>query len=165
MKETVPQIIEILHILDDHQVEFIIVGGVCAVLHGAPITTFDLDLVHSRTPRNLNCLMNALVDLGAYYRGHPKQLNPDVETLASPGHHLLLTRLGPLDLLGTIERGLGYADLIGKSESVQIENQTHRILSLEYLIEIKEETFREKDRLMLVVLKQTLKEKEKNRKV
>jgi hypothetical protein len=39
-----------------------------------------------------------------------------------------------------------------------------RILSLEYLIEIKGETFREKDRLMLAVLKQTLKEREKNRK-
>jgi predicted nucleotidyltransferase len=163
MQESIPQIIEILRILNDHQVEFIIVGGVCAVLHGAPITTFDLDLVHSRTPGNLDCLMKALIELDTYYRGHPKQLKPDVESLASPGHHLFITRFGPLDLLGTIERGLGYAGLIGHSETVQIENLTYRILSLEYLIEIKEETFREKNRLMLAVLKQTLKEREKNR--
>jgi len=164
MQESVPQIIEILRVLDDHRVEFIIVGGVCAVLHGAPITTFDLDLVHSRAPDNLSCLLNALMDLDASYRGHPKQIKPDVESLASSGHHLLITRFGPLDLLGTIEKDLGYADLIGHSEDIQIENLTFRILSLEYLIEIKEETSREKDRLILPVLKHTLKERDKTRK-
>ena len=164
MQESVPQIIEIFRVLDDHRVEFIIVGGVCAVLHGAPITTFDLDLVHSRAPDNLNCLMNALMDLDASYRGQPKQIKPDVESLASPGHHLLITRFGPLDLLGTIEKDLGYADLIGHSQGIQIENLAFRILSLEYLIEIKEETSREKDRLILPILKHTLKEREKTKK-
>ena len=159
-----PQIIEILRVLDDHRVEFIIVGGVCAVLHGAPITTFDLDLVHSRAPDNLSCLLNALMDLDASYRGHPKQIKPDVESLASSGHHLLITRFGPLDLLGTIEKDLGYADLIEHSEEIQIENLAFRILTLEYLIEIKEETAREKDRLTLPVLKHTLKERDKTRK-
>ncbi|HEA68095.1 MAG TPA: hypothetical protein ENI07_14920, partial [Desulfobacterales bacterium] len=99
MQESVPQLIEIFRVLDNHQVEFIVVGGVCAVLHGAPITTFDLDLVHSRTPENLNCLLNALIDLKAYYRGHSKRIQPDVKSLASPGHHLLITRFGPLDFL------------------------------------------------------------------
>ena len=164
MQESVPQIIEIFRVLHEHRVEFIVVGGVCAVLHGAPITTFDLDLVHSRTPDNLKFLMNALMDLDAFYRGHPKQIKPDVESLASPGHHLLITRFGPLDLLGTIEKDLGYADLIGHSKKIQIENLAFRILSLEYLIEIKEETYREKDRLILPVLKHTLKEREKSEK-
>lgn len=164
MQESVPQIIEIFRVLDNHRVEFIIVGGVCAVLHGAPITTFDLDLVHSRTPVNLKLLMNALMDLNAYYRGHPKQIKPDVESLASPGHHLLMTRFGPLDLLGTIGKEMGYADLIGHSEEIQIENLAIRILNLEYLIAIKEETTREKDRLILPVLKHTLKEREKTKK-
>lgn len=164
MQESVPQIIEIFRVLDNHRVEFIIVGGVCAVLHGAPITTFDLDLVHSRTPVNLQFLMNALMDLDAYYRGHPKQIKPDIESLSSPGHHLLITRFGPLDLLGTIEKDLGYADLVGHSEEIQIENMAFRILSLEYLVEIKEETSREKDRLILPILKHTLKEREKTKK-
>ena len=55
--------------------------------------------------------MNVLMVLDASYRGHPKQIKPDIESLASPGHHLLITRFGPLDLLGTIEKDLGYADL------------------------------------------------------
>ena len=31
-----------------HEVEFIVVGGVGAVLQGAPLSTFDLDIVHLR---------------------------------------------------------------------------------------------------------------------
>ncbi len=42
MPEPAAQILEILRILVANQVEFIIVGGVCAVLQGSPITTFDL---------------------------------------------------------------------------------------------------------------------------
>jgi len=59
----------LLHSLAEHGVEFIIVGGVPAVLHGAPVTTFDLDSVHSRTPDNIGRLLSALQHLDAYYRG------------------------------------------------------------------------------------------------
>ena len=34
---------EILELLNKHEVEYIVVGGVAAVIQGAPITTFDLD--------------------------------------------------------------------------------------------------------------------------
>jgi hypothetical protein len=34
------------------RVELIVVGGAAAVLHGAPIATQDLDIVHRRTPEN-----------------------------------------------------------------------------------------------------------------
>jgi hypothetical protein len=86
-----------------YKVDFIVVGGVCAVLQGAPVTTFDLDLVHARTPENLARLLPALRELDAHYRGRQGQLlRPDLSHLSSPGHQLLMTRFGPLDLLGTI---------------------------------------------------------------
>ena len=34
----------IIEILAEHNTEFIVVGGVCAVIQGAPVTTFDLDI-------------------------------------------------------------------------------------------------------------------------
>jgi hypothetical protein len=46
----------ILQTFVEHEVDFIVVGGVCTVLHGAPVYTFDLDLVHSRAPDNLERL-------------------------------------------------------------------------------------------------------------
>jgi hypothetical protein len=44
VEEQIPDFLEILKVLSRHKVDFIIVGGVCAVLHGAPVSTFDLDL-------------------------------------------------------------------------------------------------------------------------
>ena len=50
MKKPKPDFLAILQTLVVHRVDFVVVGGICAVLHGAPIATFDLDLVHSRHP-------------------------------------------------------------------------------------------------------------------
>jgi len=163
MSESEPRIIELLRVLHEYQIKFIIVGGVGAVLHGAPISTFDLDLVHSREPANLNHLMAALSDLDAHYRGQLNQLKPDADSLASTGHHLLITRLGPLDLLGSIEKGMDYSGLIPHSEEIQIENMKFQVLSLQFLIESKEQSSREKDMLKLRILKHTLIEREKKK--
>jgi hypothetical protein len=40
---TTPSFRHFIEVFDRHQVEFAVVGGVAAVLHGAPVTTFDLD--------------------------------------------------------------------------------------------------------------------------
>jgi hypothetical protein len=57
----------ILRTLVRHRVEFIIVGGVAAVLQGVPITTFDLDLVHRRESGNIDRLLKALETLEACF--------------------------------------------------------------------------------------------------
>ena len=145
--------------------DFIIVGGVCGVLHGAPVTTFDLDIVHSRTQDNLARLLPALQELEAYYRGRQNQrLKPDLAHLSSPGHQLLMTRSGPLDLLGTIGSGRGYENLLPHSVEIEIGPLRLRVLSLEKLIEVKEEMGFEKDKAILPILRQTLLEKRKHRK-
>ena len=108
MAKPVPNFLEILRVLTHYQVDFIVVGGVCAVLQGAPITTFDLDIVHSRKPENLDRLITALEALEAYYRvRHDLKLKPTLSHLSSPGHQLLMTRYGPLDVLGPSVKGMG----------------------------------------------------------
>jgi hypothetical protein len=49
-------------------VEFIVVGGAAAVLHGAPTSTIDLDIVHRQTPDNVNRLLGVLTRLDTIYR-------------------------------------------------------------------------------------------------
>ncbi|MDM8535942.1 hypothetical protein QUF70_04240 [Desulfobacterales bacterium HSG17] len=152
--------LESLPVLVKYKVDFIIVGGVCAVLHGVPVTTFDLDIVHSRTSNNLERLMEALTELNAYYRGGPgKPLKPDVECIASSGHHLFMTDFGPLDVLGIIGKGHGYEDLINDVKILNFEKMDLKILNLERLIRIKEETGHEKDLFVIPILRNTLREK------
>jgi hypothetical protein len=83
-------------------VDFVVVGGVAAVLRGAPVGAFDLDVVRSTAPQNIGKLLAALEDLDACYCAQPeRRLRPDTTHLSSPGRRLLMTRLGPADLLGT----------------------------------------------------------------
>ena len=165
MTSPTPDFFSIFETLSRNKVDFIIVGGICGVLHGAPVTTFDLDIVHSRTQDNLARLLPALQELEAYYRGRQNQrLKPDLAHLSSPGHQLLMTRSGPLDLLGTIGSGRGYENLLPHSDEIEIGHLRLRVLSLEKLIEVKEEMGFEKDKAILPILRQTLLEKRKHRK-
>ena len=160
MTSPVPDFLQVLKILAKHEIDFIVVGGVCAVLHGAPVSTFDLDLVHSRSLDNLDRLISALRELDAYYRGRGDQrLRPKLSHLSSPGHQLLMTRFGPLDLLGTIGTGYSYDDLLEDTVELPVSGLKLRLLNLERLIEVKEETAQDKDRAVLPILRRTLEEK------
>lgn len=70
-----------------------------------------------------------------------------------------MTCFGPLDLLGTIGAGRDYASLLPFSEEMEIGHMRLKVLSLEKLIEVKEETGLEKDKAILPLLRQTLLEK------
>jgi hypothetical protein len=160
---TKPDFLAILENLAAHGVDFIVVGGIAAVLQGAPVATFDLDVVHSRKPANLDRLLSALTSLGARYRtpGAETQ-SPSRSHLLSAGHQLLMTRSGPLDLLGTIGAEQGYQELVSKTSVVHVSREIEvRVLNLSTLIELKERLARDKDRAMLAILRRTLEEKQK----
>ncbi len=146
--------------LCDGGVDFILVGGLAAVLNGAPVNTFDVDVVHSRDPANIDRLLPVLATLDAVFRMQPeRRLRPNSSHLASAGHLNLVTRYGPLDLLGTIGRDLGYEELLPHSVEMEIgQGLRIRVLDLETLIAIKEELGGDKDRAMLPVLRRTLEE-------
>ena len=159
-----PKFRDALEVLSRHGVEFIVVGGVAAVLNGAPISTFDLDIVHSRAPDNLQRVMEALTELEAHYRDQTaRRLPPARALLAGDGHNLMSTTCGPIDLLGTIGHGHSFEDLVGDTIEQKVGAFTIRVLMLEVLIRVKEETARDKDRAMLAVLRHTLEESRKLR--
>jgi hypothetical protein len=157
------KLIATLRALHEGGVEFILVGGLAAVLHGAPVDTFDIDVVHSRAAANIACILPVLDALEAVFRIQPeRRLKPNASHLSSNGHLNLITRYGPLDLLGTIGRELGYLELIPHSMDIKIgEGFSIRVLNLETLISLKEELAGEKDRAVLPILRRTLEEKNK----
>jgi hypothetical protein len=90
----------ILDTLLEHQVEFVLVEALAAVAQGGPVTTHDVDIVHARAPENLDRLLAALARMNARYRGRAptSPLPPDRAALATTGHSLFATDLGPLGL-------------------------------------------------------------------
>ncbi len=153
----------ILQLLAERKIEFIVVGGISAALHGAPVFTLDLDVVHSRTPENIKRLLAALEELEAHYREPAAStLRPNQSHLESSGHQLLMTKFGPLDLLGTIGAGLDYQALLNESSDLEIGHGLKvKVLSLAATIKIKETLKSEKDLAVLPSLRNTLAEKRK----
>ncbi|RJP24284.1 MAG: hypothetical protein C4527_19095 [Candidatus Omnitrophota bacterium] len=46
----------------NHDVKYVIIGGIAAILHGVPRATFDLDLLIKATPDNARRFLDALLD-------------------------------------------------------------------------------------------------------
>jgi predicted nucleotidyltransferase len=154
---------ELVSILAKHEVEFIIVGGMAAVLRGTPVNTFDLDVVYERSAPNIERLLQALDELDAIVRDDPRKLRLNASHLRSPGHKLMETNQGPLDLLGAVEETTGFPELITDSDWIDLGVARARVLSLERLIQLKQRLGRPKDQAMLPLLLATLDEINRSR--
>lgn len=147
-------ITQLLVELSTADVEFIVVGGVAAVLQGAPITTADLDIVHRRTPENITKLLEVLLRLDAYCRGDlaRRRLPPQESHLVGRGHLNLQTNYGLLDVLCELAEQKGYEELLPHTKVLIDGEVRFHVLDLPTLIEVKRATGRAKDRIVLPVL-------------
>jgi hypothetical protein len=144
------------------EVEFIVVGGASAIMHGALAMTQDLDIVHSRAPANVARLATVLDRLDALVRDPgQRRLRPQAAHLAGRGQLNLITKLGPLDLLGRLHDGRGYDQLLPHSEVLSDGNRRVRVVDLPTLIEIKTSAGRAKDRVVVPMLLALLRERER----
>jgi len=150
---------EVLRVLVRNEVEFIVVGGIAAILQGSPLTTEDVDVVYLTSEENILHLAKALGELEAFYLDPAgRHIEPDATRLASARIHLLKTRCGRVDVLRTVGKGLAFQDLVGKSRVLEVDELQVRVLDLATIIETKEHADRPKDRYQLLFLRQVLAE-------
>jgi hypothetical protein len=155
---------EILRLLAENEVEFIVVGMAAGILQGVPLTTVDLDVVHRRSSENVQRLLRVLAELEATHRHDPRRLRPGESHLIGPGHVLLTTTHGDLDCLGTIDQDRAYEDLLPLSVEMKLAGGLGvRVLSLSALIAAKERAGRPKDLAALPVLRAALDEMERQK--
>jgi hypothetical protein len=158
-----PKYHEILLKLADAGVEAVVVGMAAGVLQGVPTMTWDLDIVHRRTPENVQRLLAVLEDIDAVARHDPRRLRPNESHLIGPGHVLLETRLGHLDCLGAIDKGRDYEDLVQRSVEVDFEGRRLHVLDLRELLAIKSRAGRPKDLAAIPYIESTIAELERQR--
>jgi hypothetical protein len=138
--------------LADASVEFIVIGGAAGLLHGSPLFTMDVDVVHRRTLANVARLLGLLQSLDAVFRLDHRGLRAEASHLMGRGAILQSTALGPLDLLCELNDGRGYDDLLAHSVEIPVLARTVRVLDLATLIEVKTSAGREKDKLAVAHL-------------
>ncbi len=58
------RLLDVFKSLQNHDVRYVVIGGIATILHGVPRTTFDLDILIKATPDNVKKLLDALLDAG-----------------------------------------------------------------------------------------------------
>lgn len=137
----------LLSSLATNNVEFVIIGGLAATLHGSARVTYDLDVVYKRTPENLSKIVAALSPFQPYLRGAPAGLpfKFDVETLKRGLNFTFTTTAGPIDLLGELS-GIGsYEAVYARANTAMMFEGTYLFIDLEGLIASKKAAGRPKD--------------------
>jgi hypothetical protein len=156
-----------LRVLVEHQIEFLLVGGVAARLRGAPMLTQDVDITPSTDRDNLVRLAAALKELDARLRtatepdGVPLPFDPGL--LASATVWTLTTKYGDLDLVMAPAGTGGYRDLIRDADELRVAIDPELMVSVASLADVirsKEAAGRDKDRATLPLLRRTLEESE-----
>ncbi len=152
-----PDFMALLRALTERGIDFVVVGGVAAILEGAPITTIDLDIVFRVEDDNLVRLRALLTDLEARYRDPAgREIRPTIERLRANRINLLETRNGLLDAMQEIGDGWTYEEVANRAHPCRLEELEVLVLDLGAVIESKRAAGREKDTAMLPVLRRTL---------
>ena len=147
---------ELLATLEAHGVDYVVIGGLAAVLHGSPTVTGDADICPERSNANLARLADALREMHAKIR---TSAEPDGLEFARDAAFLsrmkmvnLTTDYGNFDLSFEPAGFTGYDELAEHAVSVPIGPAHVRVASLADVIRSKETADRPKDRATLPIL-------------
>ena len=130
---------DILQILSEKKVKFILIGAYAMAAHGFPRSTMDIDLWIMPDPANAALTFNALEDFGAFTS------NLTLDDLSKEG---LIFQIGVaprrIDIITSVD-GLGFEDAFSRSQIIKIDDIPVPVLSISDLIINKRSTGRTKD--------------------
>ena len=139
---------EILRVLSEADVEFIVVGGLAAIAHGCSQSTRDFDAVAPLTVENCRRILKAL---GPYEPRFYQSLNkPRVERpaeeLAEFRNLYFSTTIGVVDLLGALPPVGSFSEVAAHAVEMPMFGRRHRVVGLDDLIAVKTFVARPKDK-------------------
>jgi hypothetical protein len=131
-----------LAVLDQHQVRYVIIGGVAGFLHGDTAATFDLDVVPAATEDNFARLADALNEMHAGLRApgldEPVAYRFDAETFVSYTTLATRTEHGDLDIVLRPDGIAGsYEELATRAQPVYAGPVTVYVANVEDIIRSK----------------------------
>jgi predicted nucleotidyltransferase len=128
----------ILRTLAEHDVEYVLIGGLAVQTHGHVRTTNDADLIPAPTPENLERLASALRALEA------EVLNPGEAETPIDGRMLpratiwqFVTRDGGVDVMHEVPGGRSFAELSERALHVRLGDIDVPVVDLDDLIQMK----------------------------
>jgi hypothetical protein len=138
---------ELFRALAEHGVDYLVIGGVAAQVHGRRRTTKDLDVMPAPDPENFKRLAAALVALDA----HPIELgpsapSPNAEQLRlAPVAPPLTTRHGELHILNEVPGATAYVGMRTRALRTDLDGIAVDVVSVDDLIRMKQTVGRPSD--------------------
>ena len=130
-----------------HEVRYVVIGGIAAVLYGVPRATFDLDILIEATPANVRRLLEALGEAGF----GTAALTSAAEVLAN--EITIFEDRVRIDVQ-TSTPGLEFATAWRNHARMEFEGQVFRVVSREDLIAAKRAAGRDVDLQDVALLEQ-----------
>jgi predicted nucleotidyltransferase len=142
---------ELLRLLSEHGVDFVIIGGVAAVTHGSARMTEDLDISAPLDHQSAVKIIETLAGVHPRWRMRPGSpiIRPDSPNLRGLKSLYLRTDLGQLDVLGDLPGVCTFAELADKTVLMDFRGLRCRVLDLPTLIAAKRFAGRGKDKSSL----------------
>ena len=139
----------LLAALHDHDVRFVVIGGVAVGAHGYVRGTEDLDLVPDPDPANLERLTVALAELESTLptvEDRPFDPATDAGVIRRGGNVTADTRFGGLDVVQRAQGVPSYSQLAADAVQSELLGVPVRVCSLARLRSMKEAQGRAQDR-------------------
>ena len=133
--------------LKDNGLEFVVIGGVCVVYHGALLATFDLDVCCPLGEENVRRIESAVKDLHPIHRLTANKLPLELtrSRFGELKNLYLQTDLGKLDCLSEVAGVGNFEAVLKQSVVASFDYGTFRFLNLDALIAAKKAVGRERD--------------------
>lgn len=138
---------ELFRVLAEHGVDYLIIGGVAAQVHGRRRTTKDLDVTPAPDSENFERLAAALVALDA----HPAAFGSSAPTPTAEQLHVapvvppLTTRHGELHILNDVPGATAYAAMRTRALTTDLDGVAVHIVGVDDLIRMKHAAGRPSD--------------------
>jgi predicted nucleotidyltransferase len=142
-----PYLETLARLLEETGLEAIVIGNAAAALHGAPVTTIDIDLLFRKTPRNIEKLkavakaLDAVILRPYYPVSGLFRLSRDLDGMQ-------------IDFMTRIDGVKSFEALQARSHRVVLGGHALRVADLAAVIESKTAAARPQDRAVLDILRQ-----------
>jgi hypothetical protein len=151
--EAQPLLTLVLHAMQKHGLEAIMIGNAAAALHGAPVTTLDFDFMFCDTPVNMRKLKAVSRELRAVIL-RPYYPVSKLYRMVDDTHGM------QVDFMPVVHGVRSFESLRSRAEHKNIGTATAVLASLADIINSKRSAARAQDHAVLPVLEKTLHEQE-----